>query len=481
MSDHSLDENETRLRLVNPALALAGWSPSQIAEEFATGRVGSDGKREPGRADYVLQVRGDRGMLPVAVLEAKSESREPDAGVEQAAAYARALSVSHAFSTNGREFVSVDLATGAVASRRPLAEFPGPNDLRLDDVELNESVHIRKRRLSDVEIRDERGQIVEDRRLRRLAFALWKRGWSDNRDGRQPLGLRLMTVTDDDEGDTPFVVEFVPPGTGRESHIEGAVPHLILLGKISVAKYLKVRSNRAVERSSSDDAPLLYFSDGRYFFCEDERRGTRTDQLPLSRFPTPEDLYSTVRQKPRAEQPQVPSRRTTARRKPGAEWPQTGEVQPGRPDLGMRGINAWAPKEAPKPQAPSRQTTVRRKLGAEQPQAGRGVHSVVGAWRRKPGAERLQANQIQLGRPDLGMRGINAWAPKEAPKPQTLSRQTQFKDDSRPNGYSPRASHTLLGRHAPGMPEIAEPESREASRSSSRRGFWKRVFGRNRS
>lgn len=92
MSDRSLDENETRLKLVNPALALAGWSPSQIAEEVATGRVGSEGKREPGRADYVLHVRGDRGMLPVAVLEVKSESREPDEGVEQATAYARALS-----------------------------------------------------------------------------------------------------------------------------------------------------------------------------------------------------------------------------------------------------------------------------------------------------------------------------------------------------------------------------------------------------
>lgn len=359
MSDHSLDENETRLKLVNPALALAGWSPSQIAEEVATGRVESDGKREPGRADYVLHVRGDRGMLPVAVLEAKSESREPDAGVEQAAAYARALSVPHAFSTNGREFVSVDLATGAVASRRPLAEFPSPNDLRLDDAELNASVHIRKRRLSDVTIRDEQGQIVENRRLRRLVFALWKRGWSDNPDGHQPLGLRLRAVEDDNEGDTPFVVEFAPAEVGRESHIEGSAPYLILLGKISVAKLLKVRSNLPAERSSSGDASLVYVSDGRYFFYEDERHGTRTDRLPLSRFPTPEDLYSMVRRKPRAERPQTLSRRTTVRRKPRVGRPQAlsrqtqfeddsrpkapplpaGRIQLGRPDLGMRGFN----------------------------------------------------------------------------------------------------------------------------------------------
>ena len=332
MSDHSLDENDTRLRLVNPALALAGWSPSQIAEEVATGRVGSDGKREPGRADYVLQVRGDRGMLPVAVLEAKSESREPDEGVEQAAAYAQALSVPHAFSTNGREFVSVDLATGAVASRRPLAEFPGPNDLRLDNAELNESVHVRKGRLSDIEIRDEHGQIIEDRRLRRLVFALWKRGWSDNRvgDGRQPLSLSLKIVRDDDGRHVPFVIEFVPPGSRPWSPIEGEVPHLLLLGKISVAKYLKGLSNRAVERSSSVDASLAYVSDGRYFFCEDRRHGKRTDPLPLSRFPTPEDMYSMVRRKPRAERPQA------------------GQIQPGCPDLGMRGIAEPESKEASK-------------------------------------------------------------------------------------------------------------------------------------
>lgn len=356
MSGHSLDENETRLKLVNPALALAGWSPSQIAEEVATGRVGSEGKREPGRADYVLHVRGDRGMLPVAVLEVKSESREPDEGVEQAAAYARALSVPHALSTNGREFVSVDLATGAVASRRPLAEFPSPNDLRLDNAELNENVYVRKRRLSDVTIQDEHGQIVEDRRLRRLVFALWKRGWSDNQDGQQPLGLQV--VRGDDALDVSFAIKFAPPGSERESPIEGDAPYLLLLEKISVAKLLKALSNRAVERSSPDDATLRCFSDGRYFFCEDERHGTRTDQLPLSRFPTPEDLYSMVRRKPRSERPQAPSRQTTVQQKPRAKRPQApsrqtrfrsgsppnaqppraGEIQLGRPDLGMRGL-----------------------------------------------------------------------------------------------------------------------------------------------
>ena len=301
MADHSLDESETRLRLVNPALALAGWSPAQIAEEVVTGRVGADGTREPGRADYVLHIRSDRGMRPVAVLEVKSESREPDDGVEQAAEYARALSVPHALSTNGREFVSVDLATGAIASRRPLAEFPSPDDLQLDDVELSESVLIRKRRLTDIKIWDEQGQLVENRRLQRLIFALVKRGWSEDRDGRQPLSLRLRTIGGEDEGDIQFAIEFVPPGNDRELPAEDATARLYLFGKMSVAKWLNSRQDHAVERSSPDDASLLYVSDGRYFACEDRDHGTRTDQLPLSRFPTPEEMYSTVKPQPQSK------------------------------------------------------------------------------------------------------------------------------------------------------------------------------------
>ena len=339
MSDQSLDENETRLRLVNPALALAGWSPSQIAEEVATGRVGSDGTREPGRADYVLHIRGDRGMRPVAVLEVKSESREPDEGVEQAAEYARALSVPHALSTNGREFVSVDLATGTVASRRPLAEFPSPDDLRLDDAELSESVQIRKRRLSDVEIRDEHGQLIEDRRLRRLVFALSKRGWSENRDGRQPLGIHLAIVRDDDAGNIPFVIEFVPPGDGRESAIKDPVACLCLFGNVSVAKWLKFLQNRAVERSSPDDSSLLYVSDGRYFACEDRDHRTRTDQLPLSRFPTPEEMYSTIKPQPQPQRLQDLPRSAKPKAESVRAQPSRNTQRPSSRPVKSRGEN----------------------------------------------------------------------------------------------------------------------------------------------
>ena len=236
-------------------------------------------------------------MQPVAVLEAKAESREPDDGLEQAVEYARALSVPHAISTNGREFVSADLASSAVTDRRPMVEFPGPHDLQAGDPQPSELMrHVRKRRLADISIRDEQGQIIENRRLRRLIFALSKRGWSDNPDGQQPFGLRLGRG--DDEGDIPFIIEFVSPADDRVSPIEGDITRLYLFGNISVAKWLKSRPDLATDQPSSVDASLLYVSDGRYFVGEDQRHGTRTDRLPLSRFPTPEEMCSLVEPKP---------------------------------------------------------------------------------------------------------------------------------------------------------------------------------------
>ena len=363
MSDHSLDENETRLRLVNPALALAGWSPSQIAEEVATGRVGRDGTREPGRADYVLHIRGDRGMRPVAVLEVKSESREPDDGVEQAAEYARALSVPHALSTNGREFVSVDLATGAVAGRRPMAEFPSPGDLRLDDAELSGNVLIRKRRLSDVEIRDEHGQLIENRRLQRLIFALWKRGWSENRDGHQPLGMRLRHG--DDAIDVPFAIEFVVPDDDGESREEDAAASLYLFGETTVTQWLKSQLNLVADPEAEDG--VFYVSDGRYFTSEDRHRGTRTDRLPLSRFPTPEEMYSTVKPQPKPlqELPRSAKPKTESVRTQPSRNTQRSSSRPAKP----RGEN----------RSPVPSSNARRQSPREDTRSWRNTNSTRGA------------------------------------------------------------------------------------------------------
>ena len=146
MPAQRLDEEGTCLQLVTPALSRAGWRRSQLKQEVSTGRIRGDGSRGPGRADYVLYARDDRGMRPIAVLEVKSELHDAGVGAEQAAEYARALSVSAAFSTNGHDYVKVDVGSGAAGRRRPLAEFPAPEDLLVGDTPVEDGVDGRQRR-----------------------------------------------------------------------------------------------------------------------------------------------------------------------------------------------------------------------------------------------------------------------------------------------------------------------------------------------
>lgn len=148
MPAQRLDEESTCLQLVTPALSRAGWRRSQMKQEVRTGRIRGDGSHGPGRADYVLYApRDERGQRqPVAVLEVKSESHDARVGAKQAAEYARALSVFAAFSTNGHDYVEVDVSSGAVGRRRPLVEFPSPEALLGGDTQVEESVEVRQRR-----------------------------------------------------------------------------------------------------------------------------------------------------------------------------------------------------------------------------------------------------------------------------------------------------------------------------------------------
>lgn len=147
MPAQRLDEESTCLQLVTPALSRAGWRRSQMKQEVRTGRIRGDGSHGPGRADYVLYApRDERGRRqPVAVLEVKSESHDARIGAKQAAEYARALSVSAAFSTNGHDYVQVDVGSGAVGRRRPLVEFPSPEALLGGDTRVEEDVESRQR------------------------------------------------------------------------------------------------------------------------------------------------------------------------------------------------------------------------------------------------------------------------------------------------------------------------------------------------
>lgn len=134
----SLNEAETRAKLIDPAIHKCGWTEDMIRREVTAGTVdiiGGKAKRSPHRkADYVLRVRVNQDTQPVALalIEAKKESLPPGHGLEQAKLYAQCkrLNVRFVYSSNGHQFLEYDSFTGLTAKPRPIAEFPSPDELR---------------------------------------------------------------------------------------------------------------------------------------------------------------------------------------------------------------------------------------------------------------------------------------------------------------------------------------------------------------
>lgn len=132
------NEEQTRTDLIDPVLAGKGWTGDLYAvEETAGGIYRLDGKvdRKQRRTDYTLRVRSatnNKSEQPVlvAIVEAKKEGYSPDYGLEQAKIYQRRFGAKFVYSTNGREFVEYDLTTGMTGLRRPLSQFPTPDELR---------------------------------------------------------------------------------------------------------------------------------------------------------------------------------------------------------------------------------------------------------------------------------------------------------------------------------------------------------------
>ena len=104
----ALDEQQTKIQLINPALEERGWTLGLVAPEVKTGRVTSEGEWSSGTADYVLyvEIAGERQVA--AVLEAKAVHRDPKVGAGQSREYARSIKAPFAFATNGHVFVEVD-------------------------------------------------------------------------------------------------------------------------------------------------------------------------------------------------------------------------------------------------------------------------------------------------------------------------------------------------------------------------------------
>ncbi len=130
----SLNEADTRAKLIDPKLKAALWGESQIEREhyFVKGKaitsgriylIGEESKRrEPQRVDYLLRYQGQM----IAVLEAKSEMSTVDTGLEQAKSYAAMLDVPFAYSSNGHSFIEFDFFLN---QSRELTAFPTPDEL----------------------------------------------------------------------------------------------------------------------------------------------------------------------------------------------------------------------------------------------------------------------------------------------------------------------------------------------------------------
>jgi len=134
----SLNESDTRAKLIDPAIHKRGWTEDFIRREQTAGTVeiinGKARRRSRGKMDYVLRVKINADTQPVALalIEAKKETLPPGHGLEQAKAYSscQRLNVKFVFSSNGHLFVEFDAFTGKTSLPRPLSEFPPPEELR---------------------------------------------------------------------------------------------------------------------------------------------------------------------------------------------------------------------------------------------------------------------------------------------------------------------------------------------------------------
>lgn len=134
----TLNESDTRAKLIDPAIHGRGWTEDLIRREQTAGAIeiigGKARKRSKGRIDYTLRIMVNPGTHPVAIalIEAKAEHLPPTHGLEQAKLYAssKRLNVQFAFSCNGHLFVEYDLFTGLTSKPRPMDQFPSPEELR---------------------------------------------------------------------------------------------------------------------------------------------------------------------------------------------------------------------------------------------------------------------------------------------------------------------------------------------------------------
>lgn len=127
-----MNEAQTRLDLIDPALKEAGWKivpESNIKVEVITaGRIigkdhkGNNRRKQALACDYVLEYKGRR----MAVIEAKARDKYYTDGLAQAKDYAERLNTRFAYCTNGLQIYGVDMKEGTEGD---VAKFPSPQEL----------------------------------------------------------------------------------------------------------------------------------------------------------------------------------------------------------------------------------------------------------------------------------------------------------------------------------------------------------------
>lgn len=120
------NERLTCKELIEPRLAALGWA-WQEQLRIGPGRVNITGESMYDEtqsiiADYLLRFKG----VPLAILEAKSESESAADGIQQASRYARRLSMRFSIASNGTDWVLTDNDTGDFES---LTAPPSPDEL----------------------------------------------------------------------------------------------------------------------------------------------------------------------------------------------------------------------------------------------------------------------------------------------------------------------------------------------------------------
>jgi type I restriction enzyme R subunit len=133
MDKKHLTEQEVRSNYIRPAIIDAGWTATQIREEYpitlgriiARGGVCKRDKKSAKIADYILFYKSH---IPLAVVEAKNNKHSIGDGMQQAIDYAVRMNIPFVFTSNGDGFTFHNRQNSTETVIR-LNEFPSPNTL----------------------------------------------------------------------------------------------------------------------------------------------------------------------------------------------------------------------------------------------------------------------------------------------------------------------------------------------------------------